>query len=36
VVPKEGIRRAKETVTGEQQLADEVRKKQIDVDTAPA
>jgi stress response protein YsnF len=35
VVPKERIRLAKDTVTGEQQVADEVRKEQIDVDTRP-
>jgi len=36
VVPKERIRLTKDTVTGEQQVADEVRKEQIDVDTGPA
>jgi uncharacterized protein (TIGR02271 family) len=32
-VPKERIRLAKDTVTDEQQVSDEVRKEQIDVDT---
>jgi uncharacterized protein (TIGR02271 family) len=36
VVPKERVRLTKDTVTGEQQVADEVRKEQIDVDTGPA
>ena len=36
VVPKERIRLTKDTVTGEQQVADEVHKEQIDVDTGPA
>ena len=33
VVPKERIRLEKDTVTDEQQVSDEVRKEQIDVDT---
>ena len=32
-VPKERVRLAKDTVTDEQQVSDEVRKEQIDVDT---
>jgi uncharacterized protein (TIGR02271 family) len=32
VVPKERIRLGKQTVTGEEQVADEVRKEQVDVD----
>jgi stress response protein YsnF len=32
-VPKERIRLTKDTVTDEQQVSDEVRKEQIDVDT---
>jgi uncharacterized protein (TIGR02271 family) len=32
VVPKERVRLGKETVTGEEQVADEVRKEQVDVD----
>ena len=36
VVPKERIRLAKDTVTDEQQVSDQVRKEQIDVDTGHA
>jgi stress response protein YsnF len=36
VVPKERIRLAKDTVTDEQQVSDQVRKEQIDVDTGRA
>jgi uncharacterized protein (TIGR02271 family) len=32
VVPKERVRLGKETVTGEEQVAEEVRKEQVDVE----
>ena len=34
VVPKERVRLDKDTVTDEQQISEEVRKEQIDVDDA--
>jgi stress response protein YsnF len=32
VVPKERVRLAKDTITDEQQISEQVRKEQIDVD----
>jgi stress response protein YsnF len=34
VVPKERVRLEKDTITDEQQISEEVRKEQIDVDDA--
>jgi uncharacterized protein (TIGR02271 family) len=34
VVPKERVRLAKDTITDEQQIAEEIRKEQIDIDDA--